>query len=190
MPFVTALLAATACTSESHVNDHRAVPVGTTTPTPTPRPAAIPPIHLSLPTPIPTPSPAPIVAASEGKVVALEPYAAIDPPQPQYGTLSHAELLDVLNGTGWPAERLQEALRVACGSPPRWPSGESGCRPGASNGQFKGLFQLDTPFWFNHCGTDASAWADPYVNAATALCVGEYDLAGGQDFWAQWEVKP
>lgn len=111
-------------------------------------------------------------------------------PPPHVGALSQSEFRAVLDSAGWPAERQAEAYRVACGAPPHWPSGESGCNPSASNGPYDGLFALGNPFWFDYCGTDGSQWADPYVNAVTALCVGNYDLATGQDFWAQWEVKP
>lgn len=94
-----------------------------------------------------------------------------------------------MRDVGWPEELIDAGVRVACGSPPRWPNGESGCHPSSRNGQYLGLWQLGA-LWWSYCGEDAAAYADPWVNARTALCVVRYDLERGYDAWAQWEVKP
>lgn len=195
--FAAALLVATACTSESHVSDNRPMPVGTIPPTPTAtvRVIAEPPApwpHLDLALSLAPVAVEPLPAATQaaqptGAVVA----ASYDPPQPPSGRLTADEAIAVLIAAGWPAERHAEALSVACGiGNERWPNGESGCNPSASNGQYKGLFQLGTPFWFNYCGIDPALWADAVANARCALAVFMYDIGRGSPPWQQWEVKP
>lgn len=209
-----ALLACAACTSESTSLEHHPLPAGTIPPTPVvehldvaavlaPRPDVfqprprddgppLPPLREELvdqdvapavtssPDVQPTPTPGAASAAS----VATD-YAA----PPPTGTLSQSQFYSVLDTVAWPQDLYAEALRVACGvGNVHHPSGESGCRPDAQNGRYKGLFQLDTPFWFLYCKTDPELWYVAEVNVATALCVGQYDLEHGYDFMSQWEA--
>jgi hypothetical protein len=102
----------------------------------------------------------------------------IFPPAP-----SHADTPeDWLVEAGWPEHLIPEALAVAyCES--RW-------HPDSTNGDYRGLFQLATPFWFDYAGEDPERWGDPVVNARTAWKVYLYDLSRGQSAWQQWQCKP
>lgn len=153
----------------------KAVPVAETPPPVQAQEVEAPVPVSSVPEPTPAPPPLP---------------TPVQPPPSTAGRLSEGQAREVLIAAGWSPELLPAALSVACGiGNARWPNGESGCHPGASNGRYKGLFQLDTPFWFDHCG-EAPNWDDPVSNARVALCVYNYSLARGNDGWHLWDVKP
>lgn len=92
---------------------------------------------------------------------------------------SDAQMAAFLLAHGWSAELVEEAGRIV--------RKESGYHPSSENGMFKGLFQMQWPFWWNHCGADPSLWADPVAHVAVALCVVRYDLAQGYGPFSQWE---
>lgn len=139
-------------------------------------------IEYETPTPVPEPTVREIRTVQPASISSPTIKAAVP----------KLETIDTwLARSGWPISLIPEAEAVACGIGNRsgFPSGESGCHPWSSNGRDLGLFQLD-PIWFSYCGTDLRAWADPVVNAATALCVYRYDVARGEPGWAQWQVQP
>jgi hypothetical protein len=82
---------------------------------------------------------------------------------------------------GWPPELLDDLLDVA------WC--ESRYDPLALNGYMRGLMQVNT-LWFDYSDTDRDRWTDPLVNLRVAYSVYEYDLARGNEPWAQWQCKP
>ena len=93
------------------------------------------------------------------------------------------ELVGVLKQAGWPEALIPEALRVIdC---------ESRGNPNAigDSGRSVGLFQLNKETWFRYAGTDPEQWADPYVNAITALATYNYDISRGHEPWRQWSCK-
>lgn len=97
------------------------------------------------------------------------------------GPLTEDDLDYVLAQTGWPEELRPSAKRVArC---------ESTWNSLATNGQYRGLFQLG-PLWFDYTEHDPDSWADPFVNARVAYLVVEYDLSRGHPPFNQWECQP
>ena len=119
-------------------------------------------------------------AASTGQTVQVvsisEQYAAT--------ILGRNRLAEILQSVGWESNVIPAAIRVIeC---------ESHGNPTAigDSGRSVGLFQLNKATWFRYAGTDPDMWADPYVNAATALATYNYDIARGSPAWTQWSCKP
>lgn len=145
----------------------------TPTPTLTPEPTATP-QPTRTPTTVPptaTPTPAPVQAAE------------IQAPPPRAFKLSEEEMLTILVAAGWPSELHRQALDVAfC---------ESRYGPGSINydGPWYGIFQL-SEMWFAYAGESFASWADPLVNARTALAVYYHDINKGLGPWKQWGCKP
>lgn len=129
-------------------------------------------------TPLPTaPAPPQVLTPSPVEVAA----ARI---QEHGGSLTEAEVREVLTEAGWPAELHDEALAVAwCES--RWSPYAVG-----DGGNSLGLFQLNVATWFRYAGENPALWADPLVNARTALATYYYDLGRGYEPWKQWSCKP
>jgi hypothetical protein len=102
----------------------------------------------------------------------------------QGGQLTEAEAIAVLEAAGWPTELIPQALAVAwCES--KWSPYARG-----DSGRSVGLFQLNLQTWFTYAGEDPTEWADPLVNARTALTTYRYDIARGYPPWKQWSCKP
>lgn len=102
----------------------------------------------------------------------------------QGGQLTEAEAISVLEAAGWPTELIPQALAVAwCES--KWSPYARG-----DSGRSVGLFQLNLQTWFTYAGEDPTEWADPLVNARTALTTYRYDIARGYPPWKQWSCKP
>lgn len=100
----------------------------------------------------------------------------------QGGQLTEAEAIAVLQAAGWPTELIPQALAVAwCES--KWSPAANG-----DSGRSKGWFQLNT-MWFGYAGEDPAMWADPLVNARTALAVYRYEQARGYAPFANWSCR-
>jgi len=101
--------------------------------------------------------------------------------------LSPMEAQVVLHRAGWEGEARREAYRVACGGGST-ETGESRCIPGATNGTYLGLFQID-PAWRWLCGEDVDLF-QPFENALCARKINEYGKGLGLPSWYYWHVKP
>lgn len=102
----------------------------------------------------------------------------------QGGSLTESEAISVLRDAGWPTELIPAALRVAwCES--KWSPYAVG-----DSGRSVGLFQLNKQTWFRYAGEDPEMWADPVVNARTALATYYYDIGRGYQPFAQWSCRP
>lgn len=105
--------------------------------------------------------------------------------------LSRDEAIAALTAAGWPAQLHEEALSV-------WSKENGGCwctGKVGDGGRSLGAFQLQDAHsgwmgWWRWCGTDSRRFADPVLNASTALCVYRYDIERGNPPWTQWTVKP
>ena len=124
---------------------------------PTPTPTAV---------PTPSPTPEPLLCLWKGA---------------WWECLSRAEMLDLLERTGWPEAQWENALRVTkC---------ESGWIPEAINiGDQRdglhstGLFQLWSG-WYRAAGLSYDDWRDPDVNARAAL------VAWQTSGWSPWSCR-
>lgn len=151
-----------------------------TTGGPAPRPAFIPGSISPVTPPVSAPGAAVDDALHPGETMPMEQVVA-DAARARVaahgGQLTRAELDAVLEMAGWPGEARAEAAAVAwCES--RWSPGAVG-----DGGSSLGLFQLWSG-WFGWAGEDAGRWADPVVNARSALAVWR---AYG---WAPWACRP
>lgn len=137
----------------------------------------------------PAPEPEPVQQA----MVVAEPVRTPLPAISSVSTaLSEEQMRGILAAT-WPIELHGQALAVACGiGNARWPSGESGCRPGAigDQGRSWGLFQLNVATWAPYCGVSPETLLDAMGNASCAYQVYLYDIERGHEPWQQWSVKP
>lgn len=75
----------------------------------------------------------------------------------------------------WPVELVDEAIQVA------WC--ESRGKPGARNGQYRGLFQMGRREWARYGGG-----ADPYDPIANSRAAYRYYQAARG--WTRWECRP
>lgn len=97
------------------------------------------------------------------------------------GALSEETLTAYALLAGWPSSLIPDVLDVA------WC--ESRYDPLAVNGYMRGLMQVNT-LWFDYSATDRDHWDDPIVNLRVARAVYLYDIARGNEPWAQWQCKP
>ena len=99
------------------------------------------------------------------------------------GPLTPGEVRAALREAGSPEEWVEPLTSIA------WC--ESRFSPGAvgDSGRSVGLFQLWTG-WFPYAGEDFASWADPHVNARTALAIAHYSVARGQPPFSQWTCQP
>jgi hypothetical protein len=126
--------------------------------------------------PTPTPAPTPEIVVDDGPVVPLGVCSALG--RYDWPCLTETQMVDLLEDTGWPSQVIVPALAISkC---------ESGWIPTIVNwGDQRdglgstGLFQLWSG-WYAAAGYSYDDWADPEVNAATALYV--YETSG----WAPW----
>ena len=102
---------------------------------------------------------------------------------PLRGRLTEEQIMAVLKTAEWPFALRDEAVTVS------W--GESGWNTDAigDSGNALGLFQL-WPVWREYCEISTEQALEAVTNAFCAWKVYRYDLATGQDGWAQWTVKP
>lgn len=178
-----AAILGTRCVANTEVPQPRAIEYRL--PTPTPEPVngtlVLAPISWGR---LPLPTPVQVREALAEEATVSGPAALPEVRPPARGALFDGELREVLRLAGWaPEELLGEAVRVVRGGS-NCPNGESGANPGATNGRYRGLFQLDTPFWFDWAGIDSALWSDPVANARVAWLL--YQRSG----WGPWECQP
>lgn len=97
--------------------------------------------------------------------------------------LTRDELMEAYELANVPTEWRDSLASIAwCES--RWSPGARG-----DSGNSLGMHQLWRG-WFTYGGLDPEQWADPVVNAQTAVVAIRYDLDHGYPAFAQWSCQP
>ena len=133
--------------------------------------------------------PVPPVATAPGIApLPVETVSAASAPR-SGGTLTEAEMRDLLSEAGWPTELHGQAMSVAwCES--KWSPGAHG-----DGGNSLGLFQIGVSRpgwqgWFHYFGEDESLAYDALTNARVAWRIYQYGMDRYGYGWGPWSCKP